>query len=152
MRKALVEFPGNNGSRVEVESRIITSEEDFNSYKELFPDYYPHVVELFKRELSEDNVIIVNGKGGWCVESEDIKIIKYLDAPNWTVEKKDEIETVFIDLITRMGMDLPKNFEVIVQDIYEDVCETADPDNWSEGDVAIGFRRWIEAQGSGKVN
>ena len=65
---------------------------------------------------------------------------------NWTVEKKDEIEKIFITLITLIGMDIPNNYEDIVQFIYEDVCETADEENWHSGDVSIGFRRWIEAQ------
>ncbi len=64
---------------------------------------------------------------------------------NWTVEKKDEIERIFINLITKIGMDMPSNFEDIVQFIYEDVCETADEVNWHDGDIAIGFRRWIES-------
>ena len=51
---------------------------------------------------------------------------------NWTVEKKDEIEKRFINLITKIGMDIPSNFEDIVQFIYEDVCETADEKNWHE--------------------
>ena len=63
---------------------------------------------------------------------------------NWTVEKKDEIEKRFINLITKIGMDIPSNFEDIVQFIYEDVCETADEVNWHDGDIVIGFRRWIE--------
>ena len=29
---------------------------------------------------------------------------------------------------------------------YEDVCETADPVDWHEGDVTIAFRRWIESK------
>lgn len=66
---------------------------------------------------------------------------------NWTVEKKDEIERILIIMWTALGMDIPSNYEDIVQDCYEDVCETADPENWSDGDVAIAFRRWIEAQG-----
>ena len=65
---------------------------------------------------------------------------------NWTVEKKDLIEEMFITLVTRIGIDIPDNFEVIVQFIYEDVCETADEQNWHSGDVAIGFRRWIESK------
>ena len=65
---------------------------------------------------------------------------------NWTVEKKDEIEKIFITLISLIGMDIPNNYEDIVQFIYEDVCETADEENWHCGDVTIGFRRWIEAQ------
>ena len=65
---------------------------------------------------------------------------------NWTVEKKDLIEEMFITLVTQIGIDIPDNFEDIVQFIYEDVCETADEQNWHSGDVAIGFRRWIESK------
>jgi hypothetical protein len=65
---------------------------------------------------------------------------------NWTVEKKDEIERILINMWATLAMDIPSNFEDIVQDCYEDVCETADPVNWSDGDVAIAFRRWIEKQ------
>lgn len=64
---------------------------------------------------------------------------------NWTVVKKDTIEKILISMFASIGMDIPDNYEVIVQFVYEDVCETADPENWSDGDVAIGFRRWIES-------
>ena len=62
------------------------------------------------------------------------------------VEKRDEIEKIFIDQMAVFGIDLPENYEEIVQFIYEDVCETADPVNWTSEDVRIGFRRWIESQ------
>jgi len=65
---------------------------------------------------------------------------------NWTVEKKDNIESILINKWALIGMDVPSNFEDIVQFCYEDVCETADPENWSFGDVSIAFRRWIEKQ------
>jgi hypothetical protein len=65
---------------------------------------------------------------------------------NWTTEKKDEIERRFINLITRIGMDIPDNYEDIIQYIYEDVCETADENYWNDSDIAIGFRRWIESK------
>jgi len=70
---------------------------------------------------------------------------------NWTVEKKDEIENTLIRMWASLGMDIPENFEDIVQYCYEDVCETADPMNWHSGDVAIAFRRWIESQASENV-
>ena len=41
-------------------------------------------------------------------------------------------------------MDVPSNFEDIVQFVFEDVCTTADPNDWNDADVVIGFRRWIE--------
>jgi hypothetical protein len=69
---------------------------------------------------------------------------------NWTVEKKDEIERILINKWACIGMDIPRNYEDIVQDCYEDVCETADPINWHSGDVAIAFRRWIESKGKNK--
>lgn len=64
---------------------------------------------------------------------------------NWTTEKKDLIESILIDKWASIGMNIPDNFEVIVQYVYEDVCETADPENWNDSDVVIGFRRWIES-------
>ena len=66
---------------------------------------------------------------------------------NWTVEKKDEIEEILFDLFVRIGMDVPDNYEDIVQFCYEDVCETADPIDWNDADVIIAFRRWVESQG-----
>ena len=60
--------------------------------------------------------------------------------------KKDEVELMFINLITKIGIDIPDNFDKIVQFIFEDVNETADKNNWHDGDVAIGFRRWIESK------
>jgi hypothetical protein len=48
-------------------------------------------------------------------------------------------------------MDIPSNYEDIVQDCFEDIHETADPVNWSNGDVSIAFRRWIEKQSKYKI-
>jgi hypothetical protein len=61
-------------------------------------------------------------------------------------KKKDEIESLLIDIFDRIGIETPSNFEDITQFVFEDVCDTADPVNWNNDDVAIGFRRWIEAQ------
>jgi superfamily II helicase len=63
------------------------------------------------------------------------------------IKKKDNIEKTLIMLYARIGIDIPNNHEDITQYVFEDVCETADPDDWHSGDVSIGFRRWIEAQG-----
>ena len=62
------------------------------------------------------------------------------------LEKKDSIEKMLINMWSTLGMDIPSNFEDIVQFCFEDVCETADPIEWHSGDVTIAFRRWIEAQ------
>lgn len=72
------------------------------------------------------------------------EIMMEVSVDAYSVNKKDEIERILIDMWAKMGMDTPENFEDIVQECYEDVCETADPVNWSDGDVAIAFRRWIE--------
>ena len=62
------------------------------------------------------------------------------------IQKKDEIERILLDMYDRIGIQEPNNYEDITQFVFEDVCDTADPVNWNNDDVAIGFRRWIEAQ------
>lgn len=62
--------------------------------------------------------------------------------------KKDKVERMLIDMWASCGMDIPRNYEEIVQYCFEDIDETADPENWHSGDVAIAFRRWIEDQGN----
>ena len=51
---------------------------------------------------------------------------------------------MLIDLFDRIGIDTPSNFDDILEFVYNDVDETADPTEWHSGDVAIAFRRWIE--------
>lgn len=59
---------------------------------------------------------------------------------------KEEITELLIDNFDRMNMDIPDNFDDILEFIVEDVKENADKENWNDADVVIGFRRWIEAQ------
>ena len=58
---------------------------------------------------------------------------------------KKEIETLLIDNFDRMNMDIPSNFDDILEFVYQDVKETADQENWNDSDVVIGFRRFIES-------
>lgn len=59
---------------------------------------------------------------------------------------KEEITEILIDIFDRMNMDIPHNFDEILEFVVEDVKETADKENWNDADVVIGFRRWIESQ------
>jgi len=59
---------------------------------------------------------------------------------------KDEVERMLINMWVSIGIDIPNNYEDIVQYCYEDILDTADLDNWHSGDVSIAFRRWIEEQ------
>lgn len=43
-----------------------------------------------------------------------------------------------------IGMDKPANHNEILHFIADDVEETAHPVNYSEGDYAIAFRRYLE--------
>jgi len=65
-------------------------------------------------------------------------------------EKKSEITSILIDIFDKICIDTPSNFDDILEFVFEDVCETANPVNWHDGDVAIAFRRWIEAQAMSK--
>jgi hypothetical protein len=66
-------------------------------------------------------------------------------------EKLNAVRNILHLLWHNIGMDAPENHEEIVQYVLEDVNECADPDEWHSGDVAIAFRRWIEAQASENV-
>ena len=66
-------------------------------------------------------------------------------------EKLNAVRNILHMLWHNMGMDAPENHEEIVQYVFEDVNECADPDEWHSGDVAIAFRRWIEAQAKENV-
>jgi hypothetical protein len=57
-----------------------------------------------------------------------------------------EIEVLLFVLYGNIGIDKPVNHEEILEFVANDVQETADPVNWSDGDVVIAFRRWIEKQ------
>jgi len=59
--------------------------------------------------------------------------------------KKIEITSVLIDIFDRIGIDTPSNFDIINKYVYDDVCETADKNDWNNSDVEIAFRRWIES-------
>jgi hypothetical protein len=85
MQKANVSYPiefGENRKVLSTENYprfIITDKKQFGHYKELFPNHFEIVKPIFERELRDNNKIIVNKKGGWCVENEEIKIVEYID-------------------------------------------------------------------------
>ena len=60
------------------------------------------------------------------------------------MSKEKEITSMLIDVFDRINIDTPNNFDDILEFVVEDVEETADKENWHDGDVAIAFRRWIE--------
>jgi hypothetical protein len=66
-------------------------------------------------------------------------------------EKRMAVQSILIMLLNNIGMDAPSNIEELTDFVFEDVNETADPDEWHSGDVAIAFRRWIEAQAKENV-
>ena len=62
------------------------------------------------------------------------------------MSKKKEITGMLIDIFDRINIDTPHNFKEINEFVYNYVCETAHKTEWHDGDVAIAFRRWVEAQ------
>ena len=60
--------------------------------------------------------------------------------------KKLAIDNFLRQIYLQIGMDAPSNHDEILEFVVEDVKETADPEDWHDGDVTIAFRRWIESQ------
>ena len=67
----------------------------------------------------------------------------YTQALNKT--KRDEIETAFISFVGNMSMELPENYDDIVQYIFEYIIELP-KDDWGEDDIIFGFQHWIESK------
>jgi len=58
---------------------------------------------------------------------------------------KDNVEKQLIYLYTKkMGIDIPENHEDITQYVYEYILDVVGVGNYSDQDIAIGFRQWIE--------
>jgi hypothetical protein len=61
--------------------------------------------------------------------------------------KKKIIVGMVIDMFDRISTaPIPSNFDEIVEFIYNDVNETADPINWDVNDVHFSFYKWIETK------
>lgn len=65
-------------------------------------------------------------------------------------KKRNDIAFILINMFVLINMDKPENFEQILDFCLEDINETADPENWSNGDVTIAFRRFIEKDSASK--
>jgi len=59
-------------------------------------------------------------------------------------QMKETVEAMLFDIYKNIGIDKPENHDEIVDFVFNDVVETADPEKWHSGDVAIGFRRFME--------
>jgi len=107
----------------------------FNKVAEKFDNY--GLLEIILKNFCDDQ------------DLEEIKnLLEERIETSENLKKKDIIEKLLIDIWTSIGMNIPNNFEDIVQFCYEDVCDTADTQNWHSGDVVIAFRRWIEVEGA----
>ena len=60
--------------------------------------------------------------------------------------KKQEVTELLIDIFDRINIDTPSNFDEILEFVYEDVCTSAHETDWSDSDVAIAFRRFIQSK------
>lgn len=99
------------------------------------------------RELEDevDEVSSANVSGVADCLSDLLIIVEDLRTQE-NLNHKDNIENILLDRITSIGMGIPENFEDVVQYVFEDVMETSNYPNYSDGDVMIGFRRWIESK------
>lgn len=57
---------------------------------------------------------------------------------------KKDIDVILKNILSSIGMDVPSNYDSILDFVHNDVIETADNENWHSGDVVIAFRRFIE--------
>ena len=106
-------------------------------YKEHNPEYTKACIDQYKQEYELDNPKPIDP------HTEDR--IQAL-----ATKKKDDVEEQVLHLFRVIGIDLPENWEDIVQYVFEDVLDTADAENWTSEDVKIGFRRYLESKSESK--
>ncbi|MFK5892874.1 MAG: hypothetical protein QM504_06610 [Pseudomonadota bacterium] len=62
------------------------------------------------------------------------------------LEMRNIIDRDLRGIYSHIGCDAPENHEQILEFCLDDVVETAEPDSWHSGDVAIAFRRYLESE------
>ena len=108
------------------------------------------IVGIVKKQDDDGVTIALSGLEDEYVEEyvyfENIEKIDGVKPKFASTAMKDEVESQLIQLFGYIGMNIPSNYEDIVQYVYEDILDTADVDNWNHSDVVIGFRRYIESK------
>ena len=92
---------------------------------------------------TEDNILIANFIQ-WNLDKEEVE----WDGLNEERRKDFElmVEQGLIALYLRIQIDKPDNHDHILQYVIDDIMECTKWIEWHDGDIAIAFRRWIEAQ------
>lgn len=133
-----------------VKHQMIISDDDRQYYKIYAVNPLEDIVgeHLFEGSLTECVVF---------VKSENIQLINVDEVDDWIVaqseqnSKKIDIESILVrrcfDLI---GISTPNNIDVIVDYVYDYICENADEINWNNTDVIMGFHFWIESHNEGE--
>lgn len=68
-----------------------------------------------------------------------------------TENKKRMVELELKELYRRAGIDTPENHSQILDYVFRDVDQAAHPEDWHSGDVAIGFRRYLERESTAYI-
>jgi len=67
---------------------------------------------------------------------------------NYNLKTIADIERVlFAHLVKRIGIQIPTNFDEIVEYVHMDMLHNRKKRRWDKTDVILGFRRWIESKG-----
>jgi hypothetical protein len=60
------------------------------------------------------------------------------------MEIKKEIETRLINLLTKIDVEIPSNFEELLSFITEDIINSKDLLKWDDRDIGNGLKKFIE--------
>lgn len=134
----------------------VTSDGNFHEWKPAI-EFYLDTIFSFDETPNEDQMRAIlpeflfdEQKGSEWLEPynvmEELFAKKELFAVKDEVVFDAEIEYNLNKLYQKMGMDRPSNHNEILKFIINDVKETADPVNWSDGDIVIALRRYMESK------
>ena len=108
------------------------------------------IVGIVKKQDDDGVTIALSGLEDEYVEEyvyfENIEKIDGVKPKFASTAMKDEVESQLIQLFGYIGMNIPSNYEDIVQYVYEDILDTADVENWNHSHVVKGLQKFIESK------
>ena len=129
-------YNGHDSKLIDQLNEVLQDVKDDTIVHELFVNYFDDqdiegIIEFFKDRFRDHDI-----------SKQALEMAKQ----NAALRKKQEIAGMLIDIFNRITIDVPDNFDEILNFVVDDVDETADKIHWHDGDVAIAFRRYIESK------
>ena len=129
-------YNGHDSKIIDQLNEVLQDVQEDTIVHELFVNYFDDqtiegIIEFFKDRFREHDM-----------NEQALEMAKQ----NVALRKKQEIADMLIDIFDRILIEVPNNFDEILNFVVDDVNERADKIHWNDGDVAFSFKKYIESK------